>query len=73
LKIKGDMKYLYPLMDDEKQDFGTGVMKYVPEFGFGTKVEVLVSDSQAKQIIDDILIIKSTGSAYDGKIFVLRC
>jgi nitrogen regulatory protein P-II 1 len=29
---------------------GTGVMKYVPEFGFGTKVEVLVSDSQAKQI-----------------------
>jgi nitrogen regulatory protein P-II 1 len=49
---------------------GTGVMKYVPEFGPGTKVEVLVSDSQAKQIIDDILNIDSTGSAYDGKIFV---
>ena len=49
---------------------GTGVMKYVPEFGLGTKVEVLVSDSQAKQIIDDILNIISTGSAYDGKIFV---
>jgi len=45
-------------------------MKYVPEFGPGTKVEVLVSDSQAKQIIDDILNIVSTGSAYDGKIFV---
>jgi nitrogen regulatory protein P-II 1 len=31
---------------------------------------VLVSDSQAKQIIDDILNIVSTGSASDGKIFV---
>ena len=49
---------------------GTGVMKYVPEFEPGTKVEVLVSDSQAKQIIDDILNIVSTGSAFDGKIFV---
>jgi nitrogen regulatory protein P-II 1 len=49
---------------------GTGVMKYVPEFGPGTKVEVLVSDSQANQIIDDILNIISTNSAYDGKIFV---
>ena len=31
---------------------------------------MLVSDSQAKQIIDDILNIDSTGSAYEGKIFV---
>ena len=49
---------------------GTGVMKYVPEFESRTKVEVLVSDSQANQIIDDILKIISTGSASDGKIFV---
>jgi nitrogen regulatory protein P-II 1 len=49
---------------------GTGVMKYVPEFGHGTKVEVLVSDSQASQIIDDILKVISTGSASDGKLFV---
>jgi nitrogen regulatory protein P-II 1 len=49
---------------------GTGVMKYVPEFGPGTKIEVLVSDSQANQIIDDILETVSTGSASDGKIFV---
>jgi nitrogen regulatory protein P-II 1 len=49
---------------------GTGVMKYVPEFESRTKVEVLVSDSQANQIIDDILKVISTGSASDGKIFV---
>jgi nitrogen regulatory protein P-II 1 len=45
-------------------------MKYVPEFESRTKVEVLVSDSQANQIIDDILKVISTGSTSDGKIFV---
>jgi nitrogen regulatory protein P-II 1 len=49
---------------------GTGVMKYVPEFGPATKVEVLVSDLEAKKIIHDILNVVSTGSASDGKIFV---
>ena len=48
---------------------GTGVMKYVPEFEPGTKVEVLVSDSQAKQIIDDIVKITNIDSS-SGKIFV---
>jgi nitrogen regulatory protein PII len=34
------------------------------------KIEVLVRDSQAKPIIDDILDVISTGSHYDGKMFV---
>jgi nitrogen regulatory protein P-II 1 len=44
--------------------------RYIPEFGTRTKVEVLVSDSQYKQIVDEILKTVSTGSAADGKIFV---
>ncbi len=49
---------------------GRGVMRYVPEFGFRTKIEVLVPDSKLKPIVDDILKAISTGSASDGKIFV---
>src|SRR5690242_633939 len=49
---------------------GRGVMRYVPEFGFRTKIEVLVADKLAKPIIDDIMKTISTGSASDGKIFV---
>jgi nitrogen regulatory protein P-II 1 len=44
--------------------------RYIPEFGTWTKVEVLVSDSQYKQIVDEILKTVSTGSAADGKIFI---
>jgi nitrogen regulatory protein P-II 1 len=44
-------------------------MRYVPEFGSRIKIEVLVSDSLANPIIDNILNIISTGSGYDGKIF----
>jgi nitrogen regulatory protein P-II 1 len=43
---------------------------YVPEFGTRTKLEVLVPDALAKQIIDDLLGGLSTGSVSDGKIFV---
>jgi nitrogen regulatory protein P-II 1 len=49
---------------------GRGVMRYVPEFGSRTKIEVLVEDSLAKEIIDDLLKNISTGSTSDGKIFV---
>jgi nitrogen regulatory protein P-II 1 len=55
---------------NEPVHVGTGVIHYVPEFGARTKIEVLVSDSQAKPIIDVIVKIISTGSASDGKIFV---
>ena len=54
----------------EPVSVGRGVMRYVPEFGFRTKVEVLVPDDMAKAIIDDVLKVISTGSASDGKIFV---
>jgi nitrogen regulatory protein P-II 1 len=54
----------------EPVSVGRGVMRYTPEFGFRTKVEVLVPDSVAKAIIDDVLKVISTGSASDGKIFV---
>jgi nitrogen regulatory protein P-II 1 len=54
----------------EPVSVGRGVMRYVPEFGFRTKVEVLVPDSVARAIIDDIIKMFSTGSASDGKIFV---
>ena len=49
---------------------GRGVMRYVQEFGTRTKIEVLVKDSLAKEIIDDLLKKISTGSTSDGKIFV---
>ena len=45
-------------------------MRYTPEFGFRTKIEVLVPDTTAKEIIEDVLKVISTGSASDGKIFV---
>ena len=47
-----------------------GTMRYIPEFGSRTKIEVLVPDSLIKSIIDDVLKLISTGSASDGKIFV---
>ena len=49
---------------------GRGVMRYIPEFGSRTKIEVLVKDSLCKGIIDDFLKKISTGSTSDGKIFV---
>jgi nitrogen regulatory protein P-II 1 len=55
---------------EESAAVGRGVVRYVPEFVSRMKIEVLVRDSQAKPIIDDILDVISTGSHYDGKIFV---
>lgn len=49
---------------------GRGVMRYTPEFAFRTKIEVLVPDTAAREIIDEVLKVISTGSASDGKIFV---
>lgn len=43
---------------------------YIPEFGSRTKVTVIIPDSLAKNLIDDIIGAISTGSAGDGKIFV---
>ncbi|HXG07015.1 MAG TPA: P-II family nitrogen regulator [Nitrososphaera sp.] len=49
---------------------GRGVMTYVPEFGYRTKIEVVVSDGQAKSIIADVRNALGTGSFAIGKIFV---
>ena len=49
---------------------GRGVMRYVPEFGSRTKMEVIVSDNMLKPIIDDMLKALSRSSSPDGKIFV---
>ncbi|MEP0825900.1 MAG: P-II family nitrogen regulator [Nitrososphaera sp.] len=49
---------------------GRGVMTYVPEFGYRTKIEVVVSDDMAKSIITDVLNFLGSGSSSIGKIFV---
>jgi len=49
---------------------GRRAITYVPEFGFSTKIEVVVSDTLAKTIIRDVLEIVGTGNAATGKIFV---
>ena len=50
---------------------GRGVSRTTPEFGNRTKIEVVVSDTIYKDIIKDILETTSTGSASDGKIWVI--
>ena len=49
---------------------GRGVTTYIPEFGFQTKVEVLVPDPIANRIIEDVLNTLGTGTSAIGKIFV---
>ncbi len=67
--IKGRGRAKREAISEVVQGYATG-KAYVPEFGTRTKLEALVSDSLAKQIIDDILGSLSTGSASDRKIFV---
>jgi nitrogen regulatory protein P-II 1 len=49
---------------------GRGVISYVPEFASRTKVEVVVSDSLVKGIVDDVLKAFGNGTLAIGKIFV---
>jgi nitrogen regulatory protein P-II 1 len=63
IKGRGHSKY-------ESEYVGTGVMEYTPEFGYWTKIEVIVTDSQVKQITEDLLQTISRGSSSDGKIFI---
>jgi len=68
--IKGRGRVTHkPVAERTAGGYQTG-RTYVPEFGTRTKLEVLVPDSLAKQIIDDLLGNLSTGSVSDGKIFV---
>ncbi len=49
---------------------GRGVMMYVPEFGFRTKVQVIASDALSKEIVKDVLQTLGTDASAIGKIFV---
>jgi nitrogen regulatory protein P-II 1 len=49
---------------------GRSSKRYVPEFGYHTKIEVIVSNELAKTIIRDVLNMVSDGSSATGKIFV---
>ena len=61
MKSSGHIQYIYLFLNIR-----------VPEFSSRTKIEVIVSDVLAKQIIDDIKNL-SKGSASDGKVFIKRC
>lgn len=54
----------------EPLSVGRGVMKYVPEYGSNTKIEVLVPDLLAESIVNDILAEIGSGTSSIGKIFV---
>ena len=67
--IKGRGRAKREPVAERVREYATG-RTYVPEFGTRTKIEVLVPDSVAQKIVQDILTSLSTGSAADGKIFV---
>jgi len=54
----------------ESVEVERGTRSYIPELGQRTKIEVIVENTVAKRIIDDVLKVISTGSSYYGKIFV---
>jgi nitrogen regulatory protein P-II 1 len=66
IKGRGHAKREAPVITDV-YNYGK---KYTPEFGSRTKIDVLVSDPVAKQLVDDLIKNLSTGSTSDGKIFI---
>ena len=54
----------------ESVDLGRGIIRSVPEFSVGTKIEVVVADNLVKPVVDDILNMLRKGSFASGKIFV---
>lgn len=54
----------------EPLSVGRGVMKYIPEYGSNTKIEVWVPDPLAESVIKDVLTEIGTGTSSIGKIFV---
>jgi nitrogen regulatory protein P-II 1 len=49
---------------------GRGVMKYTPEYGSNTKIEVLIPDPLADSVVNDVLTVIGTVTSSIGKIFV---
>ena len=56
--------------DLEPVEAGRGIMRRVPEFSSGTKIEVVVADSLVKPIVHEILNVLHKTSSTSGKIFV---
>jgi nitrogen regulatory protein P-II 1 len=55
----------------EPVSVGRSTLRYVPEFGYWTRVEIVVlSDLLAENIINDILEIMGSSAGIIGKIFV---
>jgi nitrogen regulatory protein P-II 1 len=54
----------------EPLSVGRGVIRYIPEYGSNTKIEVLVPDPLAESVINDVLTEIGTGTSSIGKIFV---
>ncbi|HJT49189.1 MAG TPA: P-II family nitrogen regulator [Nitrososphaeraceae archaeon] len=54
----------------EEVSAGTGMARIVPEFVAGTKIELLVQDSEVQSIIMEVRTTLSKGSFPFGKIFV---
>jgi nitrogen regulatory protein P-II 1 len=54
----------------EPLSVGRGVMKYFPEYGSNTKIEILIRDPLAETIVNDVLTEIGTGTSSIGKIFV---
>ncbi len=49
---------------------GRGAMPYQTEYVERTKLEIIVTDSDANKVVDIILAHAKTGNVGDGKIFV---
>jgi nitrogen regulatory protein P-II 1 len=58
-----------PEIISKEAPYTTG-KKYIPNFVSRIKLEMIVSDSMAKPIVDEIIATLSTGSDSDGRIFV---
>jgi nitrogen regulatory protein P-II 1 len=58
-----------PEIISKEAPYATG-RKFTPNFVSGIKLEMIVSDSMAKPIVDELIATLSTGSALDGRIFV---
>jgi nitrogen regulatory protein P-II 1 len=54
----------------EPLSVGRGVMKYTPEYGSNTKIEVLIPDPLADSVVNDVLTVIGTVTSSIGKIFV---
>jgi nitrogen regulatory protein P-II 1 len=54
----------------EPLSVGREVMKYTPEYGSNTKIEVLIPDPLADSVVNDVLTVIGTVTSSIGKIFV---